>query len=84
MYKCPQCNTPLNESNFCVKCCQKYLVVKNENTIPKTSKQLADEHWGYIVGLLEAHEEDNKLIDQIGFHYKSAFIHGYKHAMEEK
>lgn len=51
--------------------------------LPKTSKQLADEHWGYIEALLKAHEEEFN-IKQIEFHYKSAFIHGYKHAMEDK
>lgn len=51
--------------------------------IPKTSKQLADEHWEYIEALLKAHEEEYN-IKQIEFHYKSAFIHGYKHAIEEK
>lgn len=125
MYKCPACNTPLNESMFCVKCCSKWTKIepgkeKQEETLdnflegfinfvdglggkketiedaeiewsdidsitnlPKTSKQLAEEHWGYIEALLKAHEEEYN-IKQIEFHYKSAFIHGYKHAIEDK
>lgn len=112
-YKCPECNTPLNDSMFCVKCCSKWtkttqkeqeesnndfiacatgegkdifghfdnMIKSNDNK--KSSKQLADEHWGYIEALLKAHEEEYN-IKQIEFHYKSAFIHGYKHAMEDK
>lgn len=57
--------------------------VDSITNLPKSSKQLADEHWGYIEALLKAHEEEYN-IKQIEFHYKSAFIHGYKHAMEEK
>jgi hypothetical protein len=44
---------------------------------------LAEAHWKYIKSLLEAHGEDSDEVYRIGFHYKSAFIHGYKHAMED-
>ncbi len=47
------------------------------------SKELAEAHWGYIKQLLKAHNEPELVIGLIGFHYKSAFIHGYKHAEEE-
>lgn len=50
----------------------------------KSSNQLAEEHWKYVESLLKAHGEEDELIEQIGFHYISAFIHGYKHAMEDK
>ena len=47
-------------------------------------KQLADDHWEYIEALLNRHSI--KLLD-LGiaeFHYKTAFIHGYKHGKEDK
>lgn len=47
------------------------------------SKELAEAHFeGYIKPLLEVHgttEDDLKIIS---FHYKSAFIHGFKHGIE--
>lgn len=48
----------------------------------KSSEELAEDHWGYIKELLLTHNEDDISIERIGFHYKTAFIHGYKHAME--
>ena len=41
--------------------------------------KLAQDHWNYIKSLLEAHAVDEYEIDVIGFHYRTAFIHGYKH-----
>ena len=46
------------------------------------SKELADAHWKYIEALLMIHENDQDFVDVIGFHYKSSFIHGYKHGIE--
>jgi hypothetical protein len=43
---------------------------------------LAASHWSYIEGLLRAHSEPEWLVQIIGHHYKTAFIHGYKHAEE--
>ena len=45
------------------------------------SKQLAEDHWGYIESLLKAHGYDGDL-GVVSFHYKSAFIHGFKHGVE--
>ena len=45
------------------------------------SKKLAEEHWSYIEALLLAHGEKD-ILEVIGFHYKSAFIHGFKHGVE--
>ena len=45
-------------------------------------KKLANDHWGYIESLLEAHHVLNTTIELIEFHYKSAFIHGFKHGVE--
>lgn len=36
MYKCPECNTPLNESMFCVKCCSKW--TKTDDVAKKHSE----------------------------------------------
>jgi hypothetical protein len=40
-------------------------------------------HWRYVHALLEVHgvSEDQLII--IGFHYKSAMYHGYKHGIED-
>jgi len=43
--------------------------------------ELAEAHWKYVEAVLEAHNVHN--VDEIGFHYKSAFIHGYKHGVED-
>ena len=45
---------------------------------------LADAHWGYIKSLIQAHGVDDETIELCGFHYKSAFIHGYKHGIEDE
>ncbi|MBW2030738.1 MAG: hypothetical protein JRJ31_16875 [Deltaproteobacteria bacterium] len=53
---------------------------------------LADEHWEYISGVIE--REHPKLsetspealasyLEAIEYHFKTAFVHGYKHAMED-
>lgn len=50
----------------------------------KISEKLADEHWKYIEDLIRIEVRDtfNNLetyLDAIRFHYKTAFIHGFKH-----
>lgn len=47
-------------------------------------KILAEAHWTYIESLLGAHNIAPETIDIAEFHYKSAFIHGYKHRDEEE
>ncbi len=44
--------------------------------------RLADDHWAYIESLLTMHGETEDIIQKVGWHYKTAFIHGFKHAME--
>lgn len=50
---------------------------------------IAREHWLYIQGLLEvslvneSYERD-EVLKMIEFHYQTAMIHGWKHAMEVK
>lgn len=48
----------------------------------ETSKKLANDHWNYIKSLLEIHEESEEVITKSGFHYQTAFIHGFKHGVE--
>ena len=47
------------------------------------AKKLAEEHWRYVGDLLLTHGEPEHNVNVIGWHYKAAFIHGYKHAMED-
>jgi len=47
------------------------------------AEKLAQEHWEYIEKLLKTHGEKEEIIRKIGFHYKTAFKHGYKHALED-
>ena len=47
-------------------------------------QDLAEEHWEYIESLLEQHGESDDVVDKIGFHYKTAFVHGYKHGWNER
>ena len=48
-----------------------------------SKEKLVDDHWSYIRDLLKAHGINKELIKMSKFHYKTAFIHGYKHAKEE-
>ena len=49
----------------------------------KKPEDLAEEHWAYIRNLLMVHGEDDSVIEKIGWHYTTAFVHGYKHALEK-
>ena len=40
---------------------------------------MCEKHWAYIESILTTHKEDPIVIEKIGFHYKQAMIHGYKH-----
>jgi len=53
------------------------------NSLDK-GKELAEKHWNYIKSLLEAHNIDKNVIELIGFHYKTALEHGFKHGLENK
>ena len=48
----------------------------------KILERLVNEHWCYINALLDAHNESEEIRDKISFHYRSAFIHGWKHHKE--
>ena len=47
------------------------------------SESLAEAHWKYIEELLATHLVSYKRRKAIEFHYKSAFIHGYGHGVED-
>jgi len=47
------------------------------------AEELAEPHWGYIRGLMESTGVDQKIIDACAYVYITAFIHGYKHALED-
>ncbi len=54
-----------------------------QDDIRERADELADAHWGYIKEVLQAHDVDEGEIQRIGFHWQSAFVHGYKHAQED-
>ena len=74
-------------------------MVDNLNDVLPIGEKLANEHWGYVEKVLVVGREptwDEKvqdyvvdiepiknMISVIEFHYKSAFIHGFKHGIEE-
>ena len=45
--------------------------------------QLVEDHWNYIQGLLKSHRCEEDTIRIVDFHYKTAFMHGYKHGIED-
>lgn len=46
------------------------------------AERLAKAHWAYVEAVLRAHLEDDLIIDGCGFHYRTAFVHGFKHGVE--
>ena len=44
--------------------------------------KLIKDHWDYVHDLLESHNVDPQIVTTIGYHYRSAFRHGFKHAQE--
>jgi len=50
----------------------------------KSAKQIAREHWNFIKKVLETHGEDPEVIKRVGFHYRTAFVHGYGHGLEAR
>jgi len=49
----------------------------------KDVNELVDKHWSYVEQMLKAHGEDEDIIRVIGFHYKTAMVHGFKHGRED-
>lgn len=50
---------------------------------PLPPKELAAAHWGYVKSTLLAHGITAEDLVTAEHHYLSAFIHGYKHAVED-
>ncbi len=50
--------------------------------LANNGEELANQHSQYITALLNQYEDAN-ILDKIIFHYKTAFIHGYKHGIED-
>jgi len=49
----------------------------------KSAEKLAEEHWStYVRVILKAHGEDDGVIEKCGVHYRTAFVHGFKHGAE--
>lgn len=46
-------------------------------------EKLADAHVEWVLRVLQAHEVDPRIVLLVGFHYREAFIHGYKHGIED-
>ena len=59
------------------------MTAKESITLDNAHK-LANEHWEYIELLLATNGSTEKDIKLISFHYKTAFIHGYKHGQADK
>ena len=48
------------------------------------SKEIATTHWEtYVKKIVELHESDPSVVEKCGVHYILAFIHGYKHGVED-
>lgn len=43
-------------------------------------EKVIDDHWSYVEGVLKHANMNDEVIAAIGFHYKTAFEHGWKHA----
>lgn len=51
---------------------------------PSSLERMADAHWNYIESVLQVHGESEEVIEKCGHHYRTAFIHGWKHADEAR
>lgn len=83
---CKKCDTKMEfdgDSYYCPECIKKPGV--DAFNITAGSEKLAEDHWNYVQQvILEAKDMDlpDQHIIEIGFHYKTAFVHGYKHSQE--
>jgi hypothetical protein len=46
------------------------------------AQELAEANWEYIESLLLVHGETPSNVGKVGFHYRTAFVHGFKHGIE--
>jgi len=54
----------------------------NKPTEEEFLNKLVDDHWKYIEGIFMAQDRDDDLVHEIGYHYKTAMKHGWRHAKE--
>lgn len=47
------------------------------------ANDLAEAHWNHTEWILAVHNVTVAAIAACGYHYKTAFIRGYKHALED-
>jgi len=55
---------------------------------PEEIQIMLDEHWEYVEGVLVNGQPVNEEINiarltEIRYHYRTAFIHGYKHGIQD-
>lgn len=46
-------------------------------------KEGTKQHWKYVEGVLKTHGVSDRIIKIVGFHYRTAMAHGYKHGIED-
>jgi hypothetical protein len=69
------------EEDLCSACAEGLGYLSDQMEEFEPENELASRHWSYVDELLSIHgiiPEDRQMI---GFHYKSAFVHGYKHGV---
>jgi hypothetical protein len=55
--------------------------IKKEEDLQITT--MIDAHWRYVEDLLLTHNVPYDTTHLVGFHYRTAFRHGYKHGLEK-
>ena len=48
------------------------------------ARDLAEEHWKYVEGILNLYNEDKDTISKLKYHYIETFIHGMKHGFDDR
>jgi hypothetical protein len=46
------------------------------------AKELAEQHWGYVGGLLARVDVEENPLTLLKYVYETAFVHGWKHCEE--
>ena len=49
----------------------------------KTTQSMAEAHWDYVESVLRSHNERQEVIDKCHHHYVTAFVHGFKHGVQQ-
>ena len=55
--------------------------MSEEKELSEAERQ-AELHWAYVKGVLALYLASESIIQQAAYHYKTAFIHGWKHGQE--